>query len=687
LRSVLLVCLLGFAAQAKPDHDSYLAYLRQAPEFKPLAAVGARTKDWLYMPWRYRWTIGTGEAGGRFCAAYGIRGGFIDHGRGPIDWLERWGLRFYAGHTAGKGILYLKGAHRGAPWKVVQRDCDAIRPVPLDAATLKRAREIVRRNLEKVSKSPLRWAYALDDETSWGIFVRPVCWRVQKDPAPFAAWLERYYGHPKKPQFVGPDFARAQLGQKLRDLDFSPLLDRLSYQDSVFANFIGDLVFTANAIDPETPCGIVGAQAPNAWGGYDYAKLMRKVQFLEPYDIGSAPEIARSLGAARQVTLVSTHFHSSERGMDSWLAWSRFAHGQRGMIGWVEGWFEGRRPKPWLDTFAPVLKELSRLGPKLAGAEFVSGGIALYYSHPSIQVSWILDSEAHKNTWPNRNRDAYLGTSHLVRKAWENLLNDAGLQYDFLAYDRVAREGVPEKVKVLILPACFALSDLEARRIREFAARGGKVIADFMCGLFDQHGKGRRKGALDDLFGIRHSGREQAGDFFAERFWVETDQDRGYAAKRWQEFFGTLKPELRGGFAVAERGRGGPFRKGSATYLNLSPQRYLELRGAGRAEARHRKLFLATLGIAPVVRVAGDTHLEILRWRQAGRELLFVVQNPPLRPDGSRILLRGVRRLTLRFKRPVRDLLDERTGAQLGSGARFELDFNRVEALFVSYRD
>jgi len=38
----------------------------------------------------------------------------------------------------------------------------------------------------------------------------------------------------------------------------------------------------SNTLDPETPCGIVGGQAPNAFGGFDYAKLTRKVQFIRP---------------------------------------------------------------------------------------------------------------------------------------------------------------------------------------------------------------------------------------------------------------------------------------------------------------------------------------------------------------------------------------------------------------------
>ncbi len=673
-RKVLLLTLLWSPAAAG---DPYQEYLARAPEFRAVAEVPARSDGWLYMPWRYQWTIGTGDEGGRFCRDHGITGGFTDHGQGPLDWLAKWGLSFYNDHTAGKGTLYLRDANASEKWKGLQRDAAAIRPVPLDEEALAGARGIVRKNLAKVSKSDLRWAYALDDEVSWGVFVRPMCWRVRGDEQHFADWLATLYGTKREPRHVNADDALRQLDRPLREIDFSAFLDRMSYQDSVFAEFVGALVETANEVDPLTPCGVVGAQAPSLWGGYDYAKLMRKVQFLEAYDTGSAPEIARSLSP--RAPLFSTHFHSKEPGWDSWFAWSRFAHGQRGLIGWVEGWFDGKTPKPWLSEFAPVLRELSRLGPLTARAQWQHDRIAIYYSHPSVQVSWILDSEAHGRTWPNRNRDAELGTASCVRRAWEFLLNDAGLQYDFVAYDTVGREGVPGEVKVLILPACFAVSDAEARGIRAFAARGGVVVADFMCGLFDQHGRGRARGALDDLFGVEHPGTLRAKDFFGDRLWVESDQDRGYGARSYEELLGTVSSPQRDGFAVPERGV-----TGNARYLNLSPQRYLALREAGLAKARHRAPFVGPLGVEPFATVESETPAEITRFRKGDRLLLFVVANPAQRIDGARRVLPGSERVVLRFARPATGVRNERTGEDLGDGGEFGLVFDRTAAVLVS---
>ena len=98
--------------------DPYLRYVNTAPEFRPVrqdpAFLIGRWNTWIYMPRRYQWTIGTGDAGGRFCRDFGFNGGFADHGEGPLDWLERWNLRFYNDHTAGKGDLFLHGANSKA---------------------------------------------------------------------------------------------------------------------------------------------------------------------------------------------------------------------------------------------------------------------------------------------------------------------------------------------------------------------------------------------------------------------------------------------------------------------------------------------------------------------------------------------------------------------------------------------
>ena len=691
--------------ESRDSDRSYLAYVSRAPEFRPVSTPPpGRWDTWLYMPWRYQWTIGTDEAGGRFARAYGINGGFTDHGEGPLDWLERWNLRFYNDHTAGKGDLHLIP---GSFDEKTLRDPRAIRPRPLDDNLKAKLEGLIDKNVGAIRQSPMRVAYALDDEASWGAFTRPAIWRLNGDDASYQAWLREYYGGDAPPaRWVGPDDVFPQLDRPLREIDFSPLLDRMTYQDSVWANLLGGLVERCQRLDPAAPCGIVGAQAPSLFGGYDYAKLAKKVRFIEAYDIGSAPEILRSFDRENAVPRATTHFHDDRLGPghDTWLAWRRFARGDRGMIGWVdESWFEDRRPRPWLERFRPALKELGEVqGPKMAGARPLNDGIALYYSHPSIQVSWVLDAEAHGKTWPNRLEDHRLGTSHNVRRAWELLLADAGLRYDFLAYDEVVRHGVPAGYRALILPAVYALSDVETRRIRDFVSKGGVVIADFACGLFDPHGRGRNRGALDELFGVRHGGGETRADFFGGRLWVETDQDAGYDARRWRDLFATVRPRLHRGYAVAERKlpveterRSG---LGRAVYLNLSPQRYLIDRQEGTAGAERRRPFIDPLrraGIVPRIQLTSGGRtppvpLEAVYWSKGGRTLVFVVQNVPIagRATGggeAESLADTEIPIEVRLDRAVTSVRDERTGKSLPDGDRFSFRLRTTEAVFLSF--
>ena len=692
-----------------------MQYVRRAPEFRPVAqdpkVMIGRWDTWIYMPWRFQWTIGTGDEGGRFCQEYGFNGGFTDHGSGPLEWLDKWHLRFYNDHTAAKGYLYLRGANSKGNFKRYQQNPRAVRsgtdgPQPIDKAMLDRLQEIVTRNVNHIKQSPMRVAYALDDEVSWGAFVLPLPWRLNEHDEWYQQWLDRYYGEPgHKPQYVTPDFVLPQLSRRLGEIDFSPLLDRITYNDSLWANFLGQLVECANRADPETPCGFVGGQAPNLWGGYDYAKLTKKIQFIEAYDLGSSQAIVRSLSPQNALPQVSTHFHSDQRGTanDVWQSWYFFAHGNRGMIGWVEGWFDGTKPRPWLDQYKATLKELGGVqGKKLVGARWIHDGVALYYSHPSIQVSWCLDIQPHGKTWINRGSDHRLGTSHNVRKAWENILTDAGIQYNFIPYDQVVTNGVPEEYRVLILPACYAISDIEAQRIAEFCRRGGTVIADFACGLFDQHGKGRTRGALDGLFGVKHDGTEASKEFFAGKLWVETDQDRGFSYKNYRELFATLDCRLQDGFAVAEHRL--PVKtvrkvgQGTAVYLNLSPQRYLQYREEGSASDTHRSVFLehvTAAAVTPWVKVTSDNgrprNCEVTYWSKGGRTLVFVLQKTATSGSstgggGAEALVDQTIPIEVAFCAEVQDVIDERTGKRLGSGRKFALQFHTTEAAFLSFQ-
>ncbi len=713
---VLFSCICAFLRIAAAE-DAYESYIRASQDFRPVKqerewALKA-WPSWTYMPWTHQWGIGYNDAAGRWSLEHGYNGAFIDHDgigtkdspTGRLDWINQHGFRFYLDHAAGKGMLHLWDGGKVKP-HLDELHGTGVRSVPLNAATRTKLEEIMQRNIGAVKSSPQRAAYALDDEPSWGHFVHPTMWQVTDDAAAYPRWLAEVYGAdaaPKREKWVSYDDIRTKLATwSIAEFDASPLMDQWSFNDSHWANYLGELVEFSNTLDPATPCGIVGGQSPNAFGGYDYAKLVRKVQFIESYNLGSSQAIIRSFNPRNALPAVTTHFHKDVA--DSiWQTWYYLAHGNRGFIGWVEKWFDGKTPKPWHAAVAPAFLEAGKkIGPLMTGAEWQHDGIAIYYSHASIQLGWILDAEAHGKTWTNRNADERLASATHVRRAWENMLRDEGLQYSFINYIDVIQRGVPEEYRVLILPATLCLSDAEARAIRAFCERGGTVIADYLPGLWDQHGKGRAGGgALDAMFGVKHDSAMRAADIFGEKLWVEVDQDANYSWKSYDEFMTNKNTCIKdaSGFHKAVRampvGHVTTVGKGKAVLMNLSPQWYNAYRTAGFDAAKKRDAFMRHVGIAPWVRIADagerEHGYEITYWSLPDkRTLLFVSLNPEIRGTslggGNSVGLKtDALPIKLRFTQEIRNVRDERTGRLLGNGTEFVFDWKQNEAAVVTF--
>jgi len=713
---------------ALAQEDAYEKYVKASRDFKPVKQdkdfLLKQYPSWIYMPWTFQWTIGYTDASGQWSLDHGYNGAFIDRGNtggGKLDWINKFKLHFYMDHTAAKGYLHLWDGNNMKPHANAVHG-NGFRVKPVNADMLKTLQGIIGQTIGAVKGSPYRAAYALDDEISWGHFVHPCMWQVTDDEAAFPAWLKEVYGPMAVPQRSGwityNDIQPKLKGWSVAEFDASPLMDQWSFNDSYWNNFLGDLVDYANGVDPDVPVGYVGGQSPNAFGGYDYAKLMRKIQFLEAYNAGGSGAIVRSFNPHNAMPTVTTHFHKALAD-DVWQTWYYLAQGNRGFIGWVEKWFTGnpdaaaadkldaiqKVAQSWQAEVAPTYLEAGKkIGPLMSGAEFIHDGVAIYYSHASIQLGWIMDAEAHGKTWINRNGDDRLGGSHHVRHAWTNMLRDSGLQFNFLSYADVIQKGVPPEYKVLVLPACLALSDAEARRIKDFCKAGGTVIADYMPALWDQHGKGRAKGgALDDLFGAPHDPALKAADVFGDTLWCEVNQDNNFGWKTYESFLtnGNTCIKDATGYNKAVRkmdvAKVNKFGSGTAVLLNLSPQWYNAYRIQGAGPAAKRDVFMAPVAAAGVkrwveIKNADDKVFgyEITYWQKGGRTILFVVTNPEISVSseggGNAVGLKTQTvPITLQFAKPVKGARDERTGKDLGDGKEFKFDWTINQAVVMSF--
>jgi hypothetical protein len=80
-----------------------------------------------------------------------------------------------------------------------------------------------------------------------------------------------------------------------------------------------------------------------------------------------------------------------------------------------------------------------------------------------------------------------------------------------MVHDRLLDEEHLASLRTLVLPDVLALSDAQCAQLRAFVERGGGLVATNETSLHDEHGVRRKDFGLADLFGVRFSGRGEAG--------------------------------------------------------------------------------------------------------------------------------------------------------------------------------
>lgn len=301
--------------------------------------------------------------------------------------------------------------------------------------------------------------------------------------------------------------------------NFAPWADFRTYMDLALANVLADLRAAAHAIDPQTPVGIEGTQMPSAFGGFDLWRLAQAVDWVEPYDVGSAREIFASFMPDK--ALLSTIDARDTRAAVRHL-WHALLRGDRGVIvWWSEDCIDWRSDDLALtakgQALAPALRIVTTPLAKLVlRAQRIYDPIAVHYSQPSIQVDWLLASAADGADWVRRftsyeethNRMAQL------RNGWLKALQDLGYSPRFVSAAQI-ESGTLRKDgwRVLILPQSLALSEREVAEIRAFVETRERVALADTPVLFDAHGKLRPA----DPFGTRGPVVQSIGDYASRR--------------------------------------------------------------------------------------------------------------------------------------------------------------------------
>jgi hypothetical protein len=633
--------------------------------------------------------------------AVGLHGFHIDRGAGAeelVRFSREQALPYYVDHAAGKGILYLTHGNRSV---VTGQSQLLVRPFSLaDPATVRALMDQLRANVG-TTRHGLVYAYAFDDEISLGSFNTPA--EVDVHPCSLAwyrQWLAaRYqtiarlnlawgtaYSTFDAVQPVSFEAVRTGMIPPIAAWNLSPWLEWRHFMDYQFAQVLADLTRFTNTLDPTTPAGFVGGQPPSGYGGYDYALLARAVQWMEGED-----DLLRAFWNRLRRPRVSTFTLGASVAESTWRLWHRLAHGNQATIAWPEGWFRDnpatgqREVHPQLVSLAPVIREIQG-----AASEFLvdpttfleSDPIGIYYSQPSIRVSWAMDALTHGGRWAKRSAsidDENLTSEHL-RRSWGTLLRDLGYQYDYVSYLDVqeGRLDLSARFKVIILPQVLALSATEAVALRRFVEDGGTLIADSLCGLLTETGRGRSVGALDKLFGVS---RDERQGYLNGRTLTEIDGE--WAAeplpRRLHAYNGALR---KGALVVYERGTRVQAGTPRARYLNLTPAAYwYPTYRHSVVGAEWRALvdgLLHDAGLRPRVQVEGAFGVEALLWRNGAQYGLVLIDNTENHSGPAR-------EITIRLNPPGRSVRNLRTNRTFGEVSTFTDTFVPSEANLYTF--
>lgn len=306
-----------------------------------------------------------------------------------------------------------------------------------------------------------------------------------------------------------PELARQQPTR----WNFSPWADFRTYMDVSLARALERLRRVAHEEDAATPVGIEGTQMPDAFGGYDLWRLSQVLDWVEPYDIGSAHAILASFMPRKP--LLTTVFEKDTEPARRRL-WHLLLEGDRGcIVWWSEDCLDWSRPDYPLTAkaraLAPVLREMtSPLAQLFLRAQPEHDPVFILYSQPSIQVDWLLESTVDGPTWVRRfsSFEANHNRQLRTRDGWVKLFEDLGYSPVFLSSEQLAQgllNSNLSSVAALVLPSAWAIGDEAARQIRAFLAPGANsglraLVWDGTPGLFDDHGRLRTNAPLPFSF-------------------------------------------------------------------------------------------------------------------------------------------------------------------------------------------
>ncbi len=316
--------------------------------------------------------------------------------------------------------------------------------------------------------------------------------------------------------------------------NFSQWADFKEWMDISYADALKMGADAIHEVDPHAYVAVGGGQMPG-WGGYDYARMTKALTAIEPYDIARSVDIVHSLNPA--MPILSTGFATGPR--EKQRVWYELFHGNRGLIIWDqdEKYIQkDGQPSAIGKQAGEYYKEVRNgEGALIINSHLVNNLIAVHYSQPSMRTQWMIERRPDGDAWMSRSPQYERSNNNFMRlrESWADLIEDQGLQPDFVSYMQVANGDLLKRgFHVLVLLESSSLSQAEANAIREFVAAGGVAIADEVPGTYDEHSRKLPQSSLADLFGEPQTGQVTVRTFGSGKAILLNTDIAGYLTNR-----------------------------------------------------------------------------------------------------------------------------------------------------------
>jgi hypothetical protein len=325
----------------------------------------------------------------------------------------------------------------------------------------------------------------------------------------------------------------------LQDENYARWYDRQDFQNWSYVQWCKRFVKAFREIDPHSLTGFEGTDSfsirrltTRSRQGGDLDLFMREMEYFGPYH-NPANEVVRSL-AKGNFPRGNWIGYSMDPDVELGFYWNQITNGFNAIQWWRldnvgQGYHGFLAPDMAPSPTSRALIEDTQivrdgLGDLLMRYPMLGDGVAMLYSLPSTYIAHFDGNESY-------------GLYVRDHEHWIDALHNAGLQFDYVT-DRQLRLGEfdASKYKVLILPLAFAIGDKEAEVIRAFVAGGGTLIADVRPGTYNDRCKPREKGVLDDVFGIKRTGKQAAVSL--DRMRVQGELNGAPLYMEWGNWYG-----------------------------------------------------------------------------------------------------------------------------------------------------